>query len=59
MSLTLHSVKHGAESPEALPNAMSQVRYDFIGVPNEIWQYGVSIHTVDKRDSCSQASLLP
>jgi len=23
----------------------------FIRVPNEIWQHGVSIHTVDKRDS--------
>jgi hypothetical protein len=23
----------------------------FIRVPNEIWQHGVSIHTVDKRES--------
>jgi hypothetical protein len=30
----------------------------FIRVPNEIWQHGVSIHTVDKRDRYSQASLL-
>jgi hypothetical protein len=32
--------------------------YDSIRVPNEIWQHGVSIHTVDKRQLVASKSLL-